>query len=285
METKTNENARDIPWIKMKKRIEDEGIVVVDYIDSLPTQPLVSISPFLVFSLTHKGQVKLKYDDLRTQLLPKDIAVFTPNHLVEDIILSPNYASTVIIVSGSLLEQMRQHASYRNFLAYHKNPSFHLTDEQYEAISHLLALMRSTTNSTKRRGLQLRMLELMYLLVDEYRLANYPEDMISDSPVFTRFYDSLAEHYRESREVKYYAEQLCLSPKYFGTLIRQETGTSASRWIANYVVMQAKQLLVRRRNLSIQQVSQLLGFPDQATFARYFKVNTGLTPKAYRSQQ
>ena len=92
-------------------------------------------------------------------------------------------------------------------------------------------------------------------------------------------------HFRESKEVQYYANLLCLSPKYFGSIIKENTGTSASDWISQYVIVQAKSLLRHNKDLNIQQISYQLGFTDPAAFTRYFKANAGLSPKEYREQQ
>ena len=103
--------------------------------------------------------------------------------------------------------------------------------------------------------------------------------------LFRRFQYAVVNHFRESREVKYYANLLCLSPKYFGSIIKEHTGISASGWISRYVIVQAKSLLRHSKNLNIQQISFYLGFPDPAAFTRYFKANAGMSPKEYRAQQ
>ena len=99
-----------------------------------------------------------------------------------------------------------------------------------------------------------------------------------------QFNDAVIEHYRHSREVSFYARMFHLSPKYFSTLIKQETGISAGEWIDHYVVLQAKALLTRQRDLSIQQVAYQLGFNEQASFSRFFKKNTGLSPTEFREK-
>ena len=67
-------------------------------------------------------------------------------------------------------------------------------------------------------------------------------------------------------------------------LIKQETGVSAGEWIDRYVVLQAKALLNRMRNLSIQEITDRIGFSEQASFSRFFKRNTGISPKEYREK-
>ena len=105
-------------------------------------------------------------------------------------------------------------------------------------------------------------------------------DEVKKLPVYGE--PNLVAHHCESREVRFYARLLCLSPKYFGTIIKQETGVSAGEWIARYVVIRAKTLLRHRPDLTIQQIYQRLGFTDAATFSRYFKATAGMSAKAYR---
>ena len=100
-----------------------------------------------------------------------------------------------------------------------------------------------------------------------------------------RFQNAVVTHYQKSREVQFYANLLCLSPKYFGSIIKEQTGIPAGEWITRYVIVQAKSLLRHSTNLNIQQISYQLGFPDPAAFTRYFKANTGMSPKEYREKQ
>ena len=60
------------------------------------------------------------------------------------------------------------------------------------------------------------------------------------------------------------------------------SGIGASEWIARYVIIQAKHLLSHHPNVTVQQISDRLGFSEQASFARYFKKHTGVTPTEYR---
>ncbi|MBR1917652.1 MAG: AraC family transcriptional regulator [Bacteroidaceae bacterium] len=277
------------PLDQLRSKIEKEELVVIDNVNEVPRLDNdVYVSPHLVVSLCHEGHLRVKYDSNSVDYHSHEVALVMPNHSLETLEVSPDYRATLIVVSGHLLEQMRQHVIYRNFLTYHKTPAFRLTDEQYEAMMHFIGLLQSTCaiKGNRRQSIVLHMLEIMCMIVDEFRQQNTPDEQEGKAaPVFVRFYDALTEHYKESREVQFYANKLCLSPKYFGTIIRQETGTSVSRWIANYIILQAKSLLAHRRSMSIQMVSRELGFSDQATFARYFKTYTGITPKDYRTQQ
>ena len=99
--------------------------------------------------------------------------------------------------------------------------------------------------------------------------------------LFERFMRAIAQLCRYERSVEGYAEQLCLSPKYLSTAVREVSGRTASSWIADFVILEAKALL-KSTDKSIQQIAEELHFANQSFFGRYFKQHTGLSPKAYR---
>jgi AraC-like DNA-binding protein len=81
-----------------------------------------------------------------------------------------------------------------------------------------------------------------------------------------------------------YADQLCLTPKYFSKVIKDNSGASASEWIDNYVILETKALL-KSTNMTILQISDELNFPSQSFFGKYFKRVTGMSPKSYRENK
>ncbi len=88
-------------------------------------------------------------------------------------------------------------------------------------------------------------------------------------------------HHATVRSVAFYAAALCITPKYLSELVKEVTGRTASAWIAEAVVLEAKALL-QTPGLPIQQVAASLHFADQFAFSRFFKNSTGLSPTAYR---
>lgn len=127
-------------------------------------------------------------------------------------------------------------------------------------------------------------MDIMAHLTEIYCTENgfVPEEKSGVDQLLLRFHSAIAENYTKHREVKFYADLLCLSPKYFGTIVLQALGYSASELISRYVMVQAKHLLRHHRKITIQQISDRLGFSDQTAFARYFKRHSGQTPLEYR---
>lgn len=88
-------------------------------------------------------------------------------------------------------------------------------------------------------------------------------------------------HYTKERSVTFYASKLFISPKYLSLLVKESTGRSASRWIDEFVIMEAKNQL-RYSGKNIQQVAYSLNFVNQSSFGKYFKHLTGLSPSEYQ---
>ena len=102
--------------------------------------------------------------------------------------------------------------------------------------------------------------------------------------VLNQFINLLTESYKEERSVAFYAEKLCISPKYFSKLIKEASGRTVPEWIDSFVIMEARNLL-KFTDLSIKQIIAHLHFTDQPTFTKFFKSHTGVTPAQYRRQQ
>ncbi|MDE6498691.1 MAG: helix-turn-helix domain-containing protein [Muribaculaceae bacterium] len=88
-------------------------------------------------------------------------------------------------------------------------------------------------------------------------------------------------HYTMERSVAFYAEKLCISPKYLSLIVKQATGRSAARWIDEFVLMEAKNML-RYSGKNIQQIAYALNFSNQSSFGKYFKHLTGMSPTEYQ---
>lgn len=102
-------------------------------------------------------------------------------------------------------------------------------------------------------------------------------------------FDSLLDDYLDSGRaaeeglptVRYFADKVCLSPNYFGDLVKSETGKSAQEYIHLKMALAAKNAL-HDPLLSAKQIADRLGFKYPQHFTRFFKKQTGLTPREYR---
>lgn len=100
--------------------------------------------------------------------------------------------------------------------------------------------------------------------------------------VFEQFLKLVSENYSHQRQMAFYADKLCLSPKYLSKLVKEVSGKLAPQWIESYVMLEAKHLL-KYSHMSIKEIVYRLNFPNQSVFYKYFKAHTGMTPTDYRN--
>ncbi len=97
------------------------------------------------------------------------------------------------------------------------------------------------------------------------------------------YLDSGAAAEQGTPTVKYFADRVCLSPNYFGDLVKQVTGRTAQEHIRQKMIDVAK-VRILDPACNVKQIAEALGFRHPQHFARFFKRMEGCTPKAFRDR-
>ena len=98
---------------------------------------------------------------------------------------------------------------------------------------------------------------------------------------FEAFLKLVADYHTTERGMAFYAEKLCLTPKYLSKLIKQVSGKSGPEWISSFVVIEAKNML-KYSEMPVKEIVYRLNFPNSSVFYKFFKAHTGMTPTEYR---
>ena len=187
------------------------------------------------------------------------------------------------LLHGTDLEQRMSAFTY---FSYNTNEALPMTDEQRHTIVTLLEEIRqeaSTDTDDHSRHILVGRIGLVLEYVGRFyaRWLSTPSKEKSD--LLTRFENLLVRYYRNglSRQlglptVRYCAQELFLSPNYFGDLIRQLTGDTATAIIRRFLMARAKELLAS--GMPVAETAERLGFDYPQHFTRQFKNHFGLTP-------
>ena len=180
------------------------------------------------------------------------------------------------------------------YFSYDVNEALHLSQEEREVLVDCLHKIEHELSHGIDR-LSKRLIAGNIELLLDYCLRFYERQFITrqnvNSDLLARFEalldDCLGDTERLRRDgiptVKWCASELCLSPNYFGDLIRKETGRTAQEHIQLRVIGLAKERILLPGR-SISQISYDLGFQYPQHFSRLFKKVTGMTPNEYREQ-
>ena len=194
-------------------------------------------------------------------------------------------------IQGSAIEQRM--GSYQ-FFSYHSNEALILTPDEKAMLYQLMAnLRRELAAQSEASGHDDIIRDYILLILDycnRFHFRQFQQMTAAGSDILSRFQQVLTDYYVRGLQktnglpsVKYCASELCLSPGYFGDIIRDALGESPKDYIRRFVVMRAKNLILSGR--SIAQVADELGFEYPQHFTRMFKNNTGQTPRQFFDSQ
>ena len=191
------------------------------------------------------------------------------------------------LLHGSELE--RQIDSYQ-FFSYFFDGSLRMEPDEWLCITQLLTQMRQELqtheDSSSLRSVLLGYLRLILEYCNRIYLRQLSEEDRGETDLLKRFHDLLQTYFRENRQlsqglptVAWCASELAYSPRYFGDIVHKATGGTAIGYIHNYIINQAKSLLMQGHHIS--ETSRLLGFDFPHHFTRLFKRITGITPSEF----
>ena len=199
---------------------------------------------------------------------------------------------TALVFHPDLLSrtQLGRNISRYEFFDYTSNEALHFSCgeiEIFRGVRDMIAQELHRSIDKHSRELIVSNIELLL----NYCLRFYDRQFVTreeiNHTVVKKFVKLLDEYIAQQAEkdglptVAYFADKCCYSSKYFGELVKTETGRTAKDFINDRVLRRAKQLLDDDA-FSITQVSQQLGFEYPQHFVRFFKARTGQTPSEYR---
>jgi YesN/AraC family two-component response regulator len=120
--------------------------------------------------------------------------------------------------------------------------------------------------------------------IDEQKTKIQTKPATRKDEIFHMFIREVEKNYKMERNVTFYADKLCISPKYLSSVIHDVSGRYATEWIDGFVILESKAMLKSNGN-TIKEICNKLNFANQSFFAKYFKQHTGLTPKEYRNKE
>ncbi|WP_455674882.1 helix-turn-helix domain-containing protein [Phocaeicola sp.] len=236
-----------------------------------------------------QGHAHIGIDLLEYELHPNTQVVLLPGAIIHMSNVSEDFQASHIGFSKSIFAEIttRLDPSFFRFLK--ENPCITLPAER---IAHIKGLSSSIEDLFNDRDNAFRLLMarnfIQNFLLDVYDktqrlfIQSRPEGISRQEELFKRFIQLVHKHCTNQREVSFYATELFITPRYLSTVVQNVTSTTAKSIIDKHVVLEIKALL-KSTDLSIQEISNKLSFPDQSFFGRYFKKHTGMSPMQYRS--
>jgi AraC-like DNA-binding protein len=126
-------------------------------------------------------------------------------------------------------------------------------------------------------------LEMSNIFMHQQEDINSSSETDHKRMLFMKFVKMLPLHIKQERSIGFYASALCISCQYLERVVKSISGETAYQWIQRTLIGEVNHQL-KETVKSIQQIADDFGFPDQATFSKYYKRNTSITPTEFRNQ-
>ena len=267
--------------------LQKNSVIIDDRLDRM-------LEPELASHFTHAyctaGLCEVTFNGQVFTLHEGDCMIIIANRLVSKVVPSFDFKVTVIYVEESFLQACTPHSNYgtRGGLSLYINPIMPLTEEER------IICRRGFDNVCYRMEHPHRffhademMAALQQLFIDFYechaRIEGEAEISTQAAQVMQRFVALLERgDYRKNREVGYYADLLCVTPKYLSEICKKVSGFSANSWINRYASIELVHLL-KDKSLSLTDIADQFDFSSQSHFSRFVQNNLGQSPSAFRS--
>lgn len=239
------------------------------------------------FFICRKGHISLMMDRQRFDLLPGSMFIF--NAFLKTSLIG--YSDDLEGIAGGadfeyILSRLEFVSDSRCHIFIHFHPMVSLTTAQYNRLISLIDFIRSRLDdgSEIHQKIVAALIQAFCFETIDTFIKNYNIESIKQSrtdKVFEQFIIMLNRNARLHHDVKFYADNLNLTPRYFSTLIRRHSGRTPIQWISLFVIIEAKRMLANP-TMSIKEVAGALNFPDQSFIGRYFRQYAGMSPSRYR---
>ena len=192
-----------------------------------------------------------------------------------------------LIRGTSLGQNIKQYS----FFSYEVSEALHVSDEERQIIIDCLDKIRIELGHAVDKHTKTLIAKNIELLLD-YCMRFYERQFNTrakvNKDVVVQFENLLNDYFTGSNAevngfptVRYFADKVCLSPNYFGDLIKKETGKNAQQYIISKLIDMAKERILNTQ-LPVSQIAYGLGFQYAQHFSRLFKKNVGCSPNEYR---
>ena len=162
-----------------------------------------------------------------------------------------------------------------------------VTNDKTADIGNYISLFASLPDDDNDVFIEKERMLLMLSLT--YRLCSVFSKMIGlnhsiserQTDIYIRLIELVGKYYDRHRSVAFYADKLCLSPKYLSSIVKSISGLTVQQHVFKAIVRRSI-LLMNNTDMSIKQISDSFHFPNPSSFGTFFKKHTGMSPRTFR---
>lgn len=237
-----------------------------------------------------KGTANIEIDLIPYEIVANTQLIIIAGSIVHNISNSDDFKISYITFKHEVYDEAtaQLESSFTFFLK--EYPCVQLGEKRINKMNYLVEAMEDFYNE-KTNCFRVKIFKnnIQSFLLDVYDKTrtlfkiDKSEEVGRREELFIKFIHLIHKYCPQQREVGFYAGKLYITSRYLSS-ITQNVADKSAKYIIDKHAIQRIKIMLKYSNMSIQDISYELNFPDQSFFSRYFKKHTGMSPLEYRAK-
>lgn len=267
----------------------ENDIILTEDIRNSPVHAEPRKMNFILVALCLRGTASYTVDTQQRTVCANDAILVSDGHVLDDYSVSADFKGIYMIMSVNFYHEVVKNVNDISsmFLFTMSHPVVRLSEGETALFSSYFGMLREKAAdkaSHYRRDVVRSLVMAMFYELGNviYRMqqTSYKRQTRADA-IFTSFIMLVEDNYKLERRVGWYAEKLCITPKYLSETVKQVSKRTPNEWIDSYVTLEIR-VLLKNSTKSIKEIAMEMNFPNQSFLGKYFKEHVGMSPSSYR---
>lgn len=262
-------------------------LLIADHFDVKRVFPPYFRTAMPVCIFLKKGYLRGRCNLMDIEAKAPCMSILLPNQILEFTESSDDLEGMIVLMSARFTERLNIKVDFDMMQTFQSQRVIPLNEEALATMLQFCEMVKRLSQFPDHPFLMETAVNLTraFFFGAGYFFHQRPETVTHSrgEQLVDRFLKLVQMHCRQERQLDFYAQELCISAKYLAATVKAVTGKTAGDWIEDYVMLEAKAMLTNT-DMTINQISDHLHFPDTSTFGKYFRRHTGLSPKEFKKQ-
>ena len=266
---------------------ERQDIIIENTLENLADKRFTG---YLCHAFCRNGHCTFSFNNEQFRFEAGNCLIISRCDMATNIVQSADFVVDAIYVTQEFIEVCTPQSNYgmKGHLALFNNPIMRLNPEMQEVCMlnfDYIKRRHRLTNHHFHREAMINAIQCMIIDFFDFHTELYgkEEKVTSQYAQIMDGFLALLEggEFFENREIGYYADKLCVTPKYLSEVTKKVSGFPANYWITRYTALEISRLL-RDRSLTLTEISDRFNFSSPSYFTRYVQKYLGANPMDFR---
>ncbi|MGN1263593.1 MAG: helix-turn-helix domain-containing protein [Prevotella sp.] len=271
------------------KRLLEDGILITDNLSATPITKGSLCTKFILLALCTNGEAHYTIDTQEQTVKKNDVIIISERHVIDNYYASADISGICIVLTVKFFYETISNVSDISalFLFSKNHPVVSISPKEADTFKSYVYMLKEKLADNDNhyrpelaRTLILAMFYDMSNVIYRVQQQHSTRQTRADA-IFTQFIHMVEEHFKQERRVGWYAQQMCITPKYLSEMVKHVSKRTPNEWIDRYVTLEMR-LLLRNSSMSIKEIAIEMNFPNQSFLGKYFKEHVGVSPSEYR---